>query len=618
MMVHGREIQELPRGCVQITFNTTFYSLSQGNEVYAASGYVRPKPGEHEVKFDIVSMEPSHFHLGANGEQDFTLVVRSKEQVPEDYSELVMVWLHGAPSNPSGKPYLFSTARQYLLLPAFEKPPWDLHYLFNGVSNTSNYVNRDMTDAAEVFVPSKEDLGFDKGRYERNLGEYFRSQLVAGNLPTVDQVFKDNGWDYDHHGSWNWEQIWSHILGSMYWRDTAQQARACIGRLSEHMCFYPVSRRWDWARPAYLPNVAMDVGGMAALAAHIRTVQENMVQDDEQFKTLHNLVLPIYASYRNDWTTTAVLTEDAQEGDMHLHVSRSCYGKTGCFVDGFWGYLNIAGELYLPQSYVDAETFTLREPLRSSYTKGTLVTSWAFPEDLELECRDLMSLIAIGAASRDRAVVDGVMDLFAEILEKQKVFLDDGSFRNEPGSYGWASSEYAATLVKASLLLGSDALNAVSQDTMTKIHNSLIFSLEFAFSNGLFPHLNGGGCMNQLDRLWSSAWECGLMKVFETLFPEDEENILLYKHILEQEQERVPGDAIDNHNFVIHGWGYAMLRSDNGSWDRGMETLLASKHLMKSPGDHVSPDSLGIVVYALGAILTPGMATAGSPVFLRS
>jgi hypothetical protein len=71
---------------------------------------------------------------------------------------------------------------------------------------------------------------------------------------------------------------------------------------------------------------------------------------------------------------------------------------------------------------------------------------------------------------------------------------------------------------------------------------------------------------------------------------------------------------------VINGWGYAMLRSENGSWDRVMESLLSSKHLLSDPGDHVSSDCLGIVVYGLGTILTPryGYSWIGSiPPFLN-
>lgn len=53
-----------------------------------------------------------------------------------------------------------------------------------------------------------------------------------------------------------------------------------------------------------------------------------------------------------------------------------------------------------------------------------------------------MSLIAIGAAARDPAVIDEVMYVLSEILEKQKFFLPDGSFRNEPGSYGGSIKRY--------------------------------------------------------------------------------------------------------------------------------------------------------------------------------
>lgn len=51
-----------------------------------------------------------------------------------------------------------------------------------------------------------------------------------------------------------------------------------------------------------------------------------------------------------------------------------------------------------------------------------------------------------------------------------------------------------------------------------------------------------------------------------------------------------------------------------------METLLSSKHLLSDPGDYVSRDCLGIIVYGLGAILTPryGYSWVGSlPPFLN-
>ena len=103
-LVHDRNTVELSDDRVEMTFYGTFYSLSQGNEIYFADGHIRPRPGETNTKFEIVSIEPEVFYLPPGGEQDFTLVVRSKELVPEDYSELVVVWLQGVPSSLSRRP----------------------------------------------------------------------------------------------------------------------------------------------------------------------------------------------------------------------------------------------------------------------------------------------------------------------------------------------------------------------------------------------------------------------------------------------------------------------------------------------------------------------------------
>jgi hypothetical protein len=315
-------------------------------------------------------------------------------------------------------------------------------------------------------------------------------------------------------------------------------------------------------------------------------------------------VLPIFNSFWDELRTTAVLTQDVNAGDIRLPLSRPFYGDTGSPTNGFNNfppaYLKIGDDLCSIKWASTSDKMLLQEPLRKAYPKGTLVTSWAFIEEIELESRDIMSLLAIGAASRDWAVVDEIMSTFSEILEKQKIYLEDGSFRNEPGSYGGHLKDYPEAMLKARRLFGAECLDAVSETVKDKLHNALIYALEFPFSNGLVPHLNGGGCMNQLGRDYH-----GEVRMLEELFPEDEDNIALYKRIAQQEENRRPGNIIDSHSFMIPGWGYAMLRSENGSWDRGMETLLASKYLLSDPGDHVSNDCLGIVVYGLGTILTP-------------
>ncbi|MHC4171720.1 MAG: hypothetical protein ACYST5_02120 [Planctomycetota bacterium] len=622
-IMHDRDVAVLADGRVEITLYGTFYSLSQGDEVYSASGYVRPRVNQDETEFEIVSIEPEVFHLPSEGEQDFVLTVCSKEPVPENYSELVVVWLQGPPSSPSRRPYLFTTSLNYITLPAYKRREfaWGGGPLFSNIQYHSRFVKLDVTDPAVMFIPDRQDLGFDSGRYSRNVTQFFKDQFDVGLLPSVEKIFEhpawDNYWHIHHQGQLNWAEIWSAILASTYWREdiaptgppgrgqvyttNSEQAKAYIKRLSENMVFYPVTRRWDWTKPQYMPRLTAVglVKGMPALAAHVRTAQEQMIDDDEQFKILHNLVLPIFNSYWDGLRTTAVLTEDVNEGDIHLPISRPYYGDTGCPSDGFTWYVKVGGDILRMRSLY-ADSIKLREPVSKSYPKGSVVTSWAFHEAFELECKDVISLIAIGASSRDRAVVDEIMHIFSEILNKQKIFMEDGSFKNEPGSYGGSSKGYPEALLKAQRLFGKDALAGVSQETMDKIHGSLIHACEFPFSNGMLPQLNGGGAINQLNRGY-----LGHVEVLEELFPEDQDNITLYKRITEQEKNRLPGDIIDNHNFVIHGWGYAMLRSENGSWDRGMETLLSSKYLMSDPGDHVSHDSLGLVVYGLGAILTP-------------
>jgi len=619
-LVDDRSIAVLPDGRVEITLESTFYSLSQGDEVYSITGEVRPRVGRSDTKFEIVSLQPRLFYIPPEGEQNFTLVVRSKEPVSEDYSELVMVWLQGVPSSPSRRLYYFSTAQKYIGLPPYKERefPWDYKPLFGEVYYASRGINPEMTDRAEIFIPSRDDLGFNRGRYSRDMIEFFQDQFLAGRLPSVEQIFENKGWSYDNRAGTSWDRIWSEIMATFYWKEdsiqtgwsgrgnvnmtNSERAKSYVERLSQNLPFYPLKSRWDWTSPLKLPNVWQDVHGMAALTAHVRTVQEDLIDDAEQFRILHNLVLPIFNSYYDAPRVYGVLSKDVNPGDMRLPLDRPLYGSTGDPTDAFvmYRYVFVGDDLYMTYHSAGPTGIRLFYPSPKFYPKGTRVIPWNFGEDLELEGRDLMSLLAVGAAACDPAVIDEVMWVFSEILEKEKVFLPDGSFRNEPGSYGGSVKRYPEALLKAQRLFGQDALSLISQDVMDRMQNALIYALEFPFSNGFVPQLNGGGSMNQLDRGYH-----GDVRILEELFPEDHDSIVLYKHISEQEQNRVPGDIIDNRNFVVNGWGYAMLRSENGSWDRGMETLLSSKYLMSDPGDHVSHDSLGIVVYGLGAILTP-------------
>jgi len=606
MLVHDREVRGLPDGRVEMAFHSTFYSLSQGDEVYFVDGHVRPRVGQSETQFEIVSMEPEWFCIAPNGEQEFTLTVRSKELVPKGYSELVTVWLQGVPDAPSRRLYLFSTCQDYIALPPFRNWvfPWSSGGFLSLVSRWSWGFTSNITDQAEMFVPDRADLGLEKGRYERDLGQFFQDQLKEGKLPSACQMWKEAGSDCTNLAG-DRAEAWSVILSSLYRMDNLKQAKAYIKRLSENMVFYPVKTRWDWTYPLRLPNHKASAEGVTALATHVRTVQENLVSDDEQFRILHNLVLPILTSYYDALRVQATLSEDVHPGDQTLPISRPPYGGTGSLCDGFnsYGYIMIGDDLnQITWWGPRGEGLSLTKPLVKSYPKGTTIVPWNFYEDIELECTYVESLIAIGAASRDSAVVDEVMHIYSQILEKEKIFFADGSFRNEPGSYGHDAYLYPESLLKAQHLFGPQALNVISPEVMDRLHNWLLNVCKLAFSSGGVPHLNNGGCMNQVGRAYCG--ESGLIGMLEQLFPEDRANIDFYSRLFEQERNRVPGDVIDNDNSVIHGWGYAMLRGE-GPWDRRMETLVSSKHLLSDPGDHVSRDCLGLVVYGLGTILTP-------------
>ena len=597
-IVHSRDITTLPDGRIEITYYGTFYSLSQGNEIYFADRKNLPKPGTETSLFEIVSFEPDVFHLPPNGEQDFTLTVRSKKQVIPDYAELFVLWLQGTPNNSTRKPYLFSTAQQYIQL-----PEWEHSESFWMVDWLAWFIRRDILDPPDAFFPTAENIGFNNGRYTLSPVEYFKEQLKDGKLSSVADIFNDNNWPYDetppvHNNSWN--VVWASLIGSLYSREgTALQAKDYALYLANNMVFYPIQKRWDWAQPGYLPNMLFTTDGFPALLLAIRAARERLLNDDEQFYLIHNLVLPIFNSYWEELRVVLFLDKDANEGDKVLHLSRPLYGITGYSTEGIDAfYIKIDGDAYLIKN-IDIDTIMLNEPLHKDYPKGTEIVSWPCREEHELEAMDLMSLIAFGEASRDPALIDQIMSMYSEDLEKQEVFLYDGSFRNEPGSYGSINS-YAQTLLDAKQLFGKEVSSLVSPDVSNKIHNAIINISMFPFSNGKYPHLNGGGAMNQYDRSYYKE-----IYMLDDLFPEDTENIELYQHIGQQELNRQPGDIIDNHNFVVNGWGYAMLRSENGSWDRGMETLLSSKYLQSNPGDHVSHDCLGIVIYGLGAILTP-------------
>jgi hypothetical protein len=224
-------------------------------------------------------------------------------------------------------------------------------------------------------------------------------------------------------------------------------------------------------------------------------------------------------------------------------------------------------------------------------------------EWIELEGTDIWSFLSTAIASRDAAVIEQISEILGVIYETQNIFRSDGSFGNEPGSYGWAAYDFLEWLEQIQHFLGDSVI--FPESLKQQMLSALIMWMDFPFSDGFHPMLNQGGAVNQLGRLenWHSDGPKGL-RLLKSIFPDETETIQFFSRIIDQENNRTPGSMVDNRSFKVDGWGYSMLRGP-GSWDTRMETLLSSKHLIFNPGDHVSNDALGVCLYANGALMTP-------------
>lgn len=203
------------------------------------------------------------------------------------------------------------------------------------------------------------------------------------------------------------------------------------------------------------------------------------------------------------------------------------------------------------------------------------------------------------------------------LYSTQNFFRDDGSFGNEPGSYGWSAYEFMDLYQQIIGYLGG-AVN-FSPSVVQRMLNALVMWNDFPFSDGIHPMLNGGGSVNQLGRYGGDTdpLDPESLRLLREIFPAETNLISRYQNIIQQEVTRRPGSFVGNRSFKVDGWGYAMLRGP-GTWDARMETLLSSKKLESNPGGYVSNDSLGVCLFAHGALMTPryGYNWIGYPALL--
>jgi len=243
--------------------------------------------------------------------------------------------------------------------------------------------------------------------------------------------------------------------------------------------------------------------------------------------------------------------------------------------------------------------------MRYDHLAGEPWASFHMREWYELEGTDIWDHLSVSVAARDAAVAEQVVDILEVLFSTQEIFRDDGSFANEPGSYGWGTYEYIRLFQQISYFLGDTV--KVSDDFRNRMLNALVMWNDFPFSDGVHPMLNGGGAANQLSRFFeysSGVFVSLSLKLLREIFPERTDLISRYEKIIEQEANRRPGSYVENRSFKVDGWGYAMLRGP-GPWDSRMETLLSSKKLNSNPADHVSNDALGLCLFAHGTLMTP-------------
>lgn len=595
----------------RITFNGTWTNLAPGPVSYRLSAAVMPRSGASRALFKVIESAET-LQLPIGGSTPFTLTVEAAQTLPAlDYSEMVMLKLTSNDLPGLSKPYLMTTATSYLA----PRTQTKLRYVRG--EHDGKYAVADDTDWRHV-LPTRETLGLQDGRYARTLTEAFLEALRSASPPvrtrpskpgTTEGVINLTEWAKTSPDAWEkqpYRMDWRHPLARLLIAPglsdmSTESLRRMMMLLNEEMPFYPVDR-WDSAQPLILPVIQYERTGTGLLASYLRLVQEKVISDDEHFRILHNVILPLYTAFRDDLRIGGTLAEAARAGDTTIRVQRDT--APNIFPEEMTGdWLRIGSGAttdYVRVQRRDGEGkielgTDFPGPLKFDHPAGEVWVSFHMREWLELEATEIWSFLTLAAASRDSAIVEQCIDMLATLYETQNVFKEDGSFANEPGSYGWSAFEYIALAGQIRDFLGEDVLLAALWDRLLK---ALVLWNDFPFSDGLHPMLNRGGGNNQLGR------QDDAFKLLVELFPEQTDLIQRYRTIIDQEKKRAPGTTVDNRSFLAEGWGYAMLRGP-GTWDSRMETLIASKKILSTPGDHTSRDTLGIVIFANGAIMTP-------------
>ena len=657
--------KESVSGKLCMTFEGIWHNLAPQPVSYSVSAEVMRRKGEDAPIFEVTDINTSStLSLGVGTTATFSLTVEAPEPVVDKYSELIVLHLFSQDVTNLWKPYLMCASNGYLDVSDEKQITYKYSY--------TNYTMAAAPGTSpEDFLPKRETLGYHNGVWERDLTEAFEYALVNALEPVKSRHYESYG--FFNFTDWavagmpdTWYREWpesarteeeSRLEFSIYRNHPLTRLLSGMGQykvrtlppvpsegavinelkqtmllLSDELPFYPLicnrplehrpQARWDRPNPAWFPHMQIERPGAEIIASYIELAQFNAMTDEEHFRFLHNVILPHYLIFNESFRMNGRLSSPANAGDYELSVTGNppSQREDWSYVIGIEAFARVGSgenieyiQLVLPKEPGSTLTIKPGQPspggLKYDHASGEPWHYVHVSEWLELSGADIWSFLYIAVASRDAAVVEQIVSFIKDIYATQKFFREDGSFANEPGSYGWLYQYYIKALNEMEIFLAEDFIQA-GDSLYTTIIDCLEMWNAIPFSNGRHTNLNRGGAYGPYPR--QEDLDC--LKQFA---PEETELINKFENIICQEENRTPGSMVDNWSFKIDGWGYSMLRGP-GSWDNRMETLLSSKNLLYNPGDHVSWDCLGFCLYSHGVIMTPryGYYWIGYPDFL--
>ena len=165
---------------------------------------------------------------------------------------------------------------------------------------------------------------------------------------------------------------------------------------------------------------------------------------------------------------------------------------------------------------------------RYDHAAGEPWVSFHMREWIEIEGTDIWPFLCAAVASSDEAVIEQCAQYIDVIWATQDIFRRDGSFANEPGSYGWGPlGVHRGLVAQMEEFLGPNRVH-FGEDFHRRLLNCLVMWNDFPFSDGMHPMLNGGGAVKPPGRL-AGHIEPRALELLRMLFPEEKTLIARYE-----------------------------------------------------------------------------------------